>query len=131
MGSADLLPIIFLAGLTFSLQRIGKVSVLAACIPFVSIFALTNRESKMNICIVSTYSCTFDEFQQVVNASMDEASKFLTDWELVKVNDHKSIMLCNVHDMEGMEAFMSTPEMQEWDKANNCVDTIYSMERVN
>jgi hypothetical protein len=55
----------------------------------------------MNICIVSTYSCTFDEFQQVVNASMDEASKFLTDWELVKVNDHKSIMLCNVHDMEG------------------------------
>ena len=85
----------------------------------------------MNICIVSTYSCTFDEFQQVVNASIDEASKFLTDWELVKVNDHKSIMLCNVHDMEGMEAFMSTPEMQEWDKANNCVDTIYSMERVN
>ena len=57
--------------------------------------------------------------------------KFLTDWELVKVNDHKSIMLCNVHDMEGMEAFMSTPEMQEWDKANNCVDVIYSMERVN
>ena len=85
----------------------------------------------MNICIVSKYSCTFDEFQQVVNASMDEASKFLTDWELVKVNDHKSIMLCNVHDMEGMEAFMSTPEMQEWDKANNCVDVIYSMERVN
>ena len=85
----------------------------------------------MNICIVSTYSCTFDEFQQVVNASMDEASKFLTDWELVKVNDHKSIMLCNVHDMEGMEAFMSTPEMQEWDKANKCVDLIYSMERVN
>jgi hypothetical protein len=40
-------------------------------------------------------------------------------------------MLCNVHDMEGMEAFMSTPEMQEWDKANNCVDLIYSMERVN
>ena len=36
------------AGLTFSLKRIGTVSVLAACLLFVSIFALTNRE-KYNV----------------------------------------------------------------------------------
>ena len=36
------------AGLTFSLQRIGTVSVLAVCLLFVSIFALTNRE-KYNV----------------------------------------------------------------------------------
>jgi spore maturation protein SpmB len=36
------------AGLTFSLQRIGTVSVLAACLLFVNIFALTSRE-KYNV----------------------------------------------------------------------------------
>ena len=48
-----------------------------------------------------------------------------------KVNEHKSIMLLNVHDMKKMQAFMTTPEMQEWDKANNCIDHVYSMERVS
>ena len=37
-----------IAGLPFSLQRIGTVSVLAVCLASVSIFALTNRE-KYNV----------------------------------------------------------------------------------
>jgi spore maturation protein SpmB len=36
------------AGLTFSLQRIGTVSVLAVCLASVSIFELNNRE-KYNV----------------------------------------------------------------------------------
>ena len=55
----------------------------------------------------------------------------MSEYELVKVNEHKSIMLLNVDEMEKMQAFMTTPEMQEWDKANNCVDHVFSMERVN
>ena len=84
----------------------------------------------MNICIVSTYSCTFDQFKELVDESMEEAKAFMSEYELVRVNEHKSIMLVNVHDMEKMQAFMTTPEMQEWDKANNCVDHVYSMKRV-
>ena len=61
---------------------------------------------------------------------MEEAKAFMSEYELVRVNEHKSIMLVNVRDMEKMQAFMTTPEMQEWDKANNCVDHVYSMERV-
>ena len=79
----------------------------------------------MNICIVSTYSCTFDQFKELVDESMEEAKAFMSEYELVKVNEHKSIMLVNVHDMEKMQACMPTPEMQEWDKANNCVDHVY------
>ena len=52
-------------------------------------------------------------------------------YELVKVNEQKSIMLVNVHDMKKTQAFVTTPEMQEWEKANNCVDHVYSMERLN
>ena len=85
----------------------------------------------MNICIVSTNSCTFDQFKEIVDESMEEAKAFMSEYELVKVNEHKSIMLVNVHNMEKMQAFMTTPEMQEWDKANNCVDHVYSMERIN
>ena len=55
---------------------------------------------------------------------MEEAKAFMSEYELVKVNEHKSIMLVNVHDMEKMQAFMTTPEMQEWDKVNNCVSKI-------
>jgi quinol monooxygenase YgiN len=84
----------------------------------------------MNICIVSTYSCTFDQFKELVDESMEEAKAFMSEYELVRVNEHKSIMLVNVRDMEKMQAFMTTPEMQEWDKANNCVDHVYSMKRV-
>ena len=34
-----------IAGLTFSLQHIGTVSVLVDCIAFVSFFALTSKEN--------------------------------------------------------------------------------------
>ena len=85
----------------------------------------------MNICIVSTYDCIFKEFEAVVTESQDEVSAFISEWELIKVNDHKSVMFVNCTDMDAMAAFMSTPEMQEWDRANNCVDTIYAIEKVN
>ena len=83
----------------------------------------------MNICIVSTYDCTFEEFEAVVTESQDEVSAFISEWELIKVNDHKSVMFVNCTDMDAMAAFMSTPKMQEWDRANNCVDTIYAIEK--
>ena len=66
-----------------------------------------------------------------VKESEKEISAFASDFELVKVNDHKSIMLINCTDMEAMQAFMTTPEMQQWDEENGCVDVVYSMERIN
>ena len=36
----------------------------------------------MNICIVSTYDCTFEEFEAVVTESQDEVSAFISEWEL-------------------------------------------------
>ena len=85
----------------------------------------------MNLCVVSEYTCTFEDFEAVVKESEEEVSKFVSDFELVKVNDHKSILLLNCTDMEAMKAFMAAPEMKQWDEANGCVDTVYSMERIN
>ena len=85
----------------------------------------------MKLCIVSEYNCTFDEFEAAVKESEEETSAFISDYELVKVNDHKSILLINCTDMETLQAFMTTPEMKQWDEENGCVDTVYSMERIN
>ena len=85
----------------------------------------------MKLCVVSEYNCTFDEFEVVVKESEEEMSAFVSDYKLVKVNDHKSILLINCTDMEAMQAFISTPEMKQWDEENGCVDIVYSMERIN
>ena len=85
----------------------------------------------MNLCVVSEYNCTIDEFEVVVKESEEEMSAFVSDYELIKVNDHKSILLINCTDMEALQALMTTPEMKQWDEENGCVDTVYSMERIN
>ena len=85
----------------------------------------------MNICMVSEYRCTFEEFEAVGKQSEEETSAFITEYELVKVSDHKSILLLNCTDMDALGAFMSTPQMKQWDEDNGCVDIIYTMERIN
>lgn len=81
----------------------------------------------MNTCIISTFNCSFDDFKNKVEEQRSEWSKFVDDYEIVKVNEHKSIMLMNVLDFESMQEFMTTEEMQKWDADNGCVDTVYSM----
>ena len=86
----------------------------------------------MNTLIISTFSCTFEEFKNdVTTLFLEEMCKeFVTDYEFVKVNEHKSHLLMNVLDMEALEAEMTSDAAKEWDKKNNCKDTIYAIELV-
>mgnify|MGYP001388374748 CR=1 FL=1 len=85
----------------------------------------------MNMCIVSEYKCIFEVFKDLVEGSQEEVANFVTEYELIKVNDHKSVLLLNVTDMDACRKFMTTPEMKQWDEENGCVDIVYSMERIN
>ena len=67
----------------------------------------------------------------MVKEGEEETSVFITDYELVKVNDHKSILLLNCMDMEAFQTLMTSPEMKQWDEENGCVDIVYSMKRIN
>ena len=67
----------------------------------------------------------------MVKEGEEETSALITDYELVKVNDHKSILLLNCMDMEAFQALMTSPEMKQWDEENGCVDIVYSMKRIN
>jgi len=73
----------------------------------------------MNLCIVSEYSCTFEDFKEMVDKTTGGTDAFLTEMELIKVHDHKSVLLLHCTDMQALIAFMSTPEMKQWDAANN------------
>ena len=85
----------------------------------------------MNVCIVSTFSCDFEEFKELFGLSCQVIGEWYSEAQRIKVNDHKSIMLANVTNLDKLKEFMSAPEMLEWDKQNNCVDHVYAMERIN
>ena len=84
----------------------------------------------MNTLIVSTISCTFDSFiNEVTNLFLDDLCKeFVDAYEFVKVDEHKSHLLMNVLDMEKLGAAMTCDFAIEWDKRNNCQDTVYKIE---
>ena len=86
----------------------------------------------MNTLIVSTFSCSFDSFEKDVTDLFleDMCKEFVTAYEFVKVDEHKSHLLMNVTDLEKLGAAMADPVATEWDKKNNCNDTVYKIELV-
>ena len=72
----------------------------------------------MNTLIISTFSCTFEEFKNdVTTLFLEEMCKeFVTDYEFVKVNEHKSHLLMNCTDLEKLGAEMESPFAKEWKK---------------
>ena len=86
----------------------------------------------MNTLIISTFSCTFEEFKNdVTTLFLEEMCKeFVTDYEFVKVNEHKSQLFINSTDLEILGAEMQSPFAKEWDKKNNCEDVVYSIKLV-
>ena len=87
----------------------------------------------MNTLIISTFSCTFEEFKHDVTTLFleDMCKEFVTYYEFVKVNDHKSHLLMNCTDLEKLGITMEDPICKEWDEKNNCKDTVYSIELVS
>jgi len=54
----------------------------------------------------------------------------VSEYEFVKAGEHKSHLLMNVLDMEALEAEMTSDAAKEWDKKNNCKDSVYAIELV-
>ena len=84
----------------------------------------------MNLCIVSTFDCTVDDFKALLKEMADDISKVCSEYEIAEMNEHKAVTLANITDMEGLQELMSSPAVLEWDEADNCVDVIYSLEQM-
>ena len=85
----------------------------------------------MNLCVNSTFDCSNEDFQAMFDKFEEDFRKCASDWKISIVNDHEVIILANVTDMEGLQEIMGSDEMTQWDADNNCVDVIYSLERIN
>ena len=68
----------------------------------------------MNTLIVSTFDCTFENFD-----------KFVADFH--EKEGHKSHLILKVKDLEGFAAATSTPKMKDWDRENGYKDICYSL----
>jgi len=86
----------------------------------------------MNTLNISTFSCTFEEFKNdVTTLFLEEMYKeFVTDYEFVKVNEHKSHLLMKCTDLEKLGAEMQSPFAKECDKKNKSKDAVYSIKLV-
>ena len=85
----------------------------------------------MNTLIISTFSCTFEEFKNDVSGFINAMGvDVVSEYEFVQAGDHKSHLLLNVLDMEALAAEMTSDAAKEWDKKNNCNDIVYAIEQV-
>ena len=84
----------------------------------------------MNICIVTKFDCSYEEFTAMLEEIGDDVRHCTSAWEVTKMNDNTAVGLLNVTDMEGLQVIMSSPKVQEQNVANNAVADVYSLEKI-
>ena len=84
----------------------------------------------MNICIVTKFDCSYEEFTAMLAEAGDDVRRRTSAWEVTTMNDNTAVGLLNVTDMEGLQNVMSSPKVQEWNAANNAVADVYALEKV-
>ena len=85
----------------------------------------------MNICVVSTFNGTTDDYMEMFNTTKEKAADFLTDYDIGIIREGKIALMVHISDMGKFQEAMSSEEMQAWDAKFNCVDEVYSLEIMN
>ena len=86
----------------------------------------------MNTLIISTFSCTFEEFEKEITENFFGllVNDYVSDYEFIKVNDHKAHTLIYITDMDSFGASLERDEAKEFDKRNNCKDIFYTLDLI-
>ena len=85
----------------------------------------------MNICVVSTFNGTTDDYMEMFNTTKEKAADFFGDYDIGIIREGKIALMIHIIDMEKFQEVMSSEEMQAWDAKFNCVDEVYSLEIMN
>ena len=79
--------------------------------------------------IVCTFDCSFEQYEETIEKFVKEyGDGVVIDYNLNKINDHKSHSFYNVTSLEAFAKILDNPFAREWDKANNCKDIVYKLE---
>ena len=60
----------------------------------------------MNICIVTKFDCSYEEFTAMLAEVGDDVRRCTSAWEVTKMNDNTAVGLLNVTDMEGLQSVL-------------------------
>ena len=85
----------------------------------------------MNVCIISTFDGTTEDYMEMFNATKEKTKDFMADYHIGIIREGKLMVMMQITDMEKMQEIMSSDEMKAWDEKFNCVDEVYSLEKMN
>ena len=85
----------------------------------------------MNICVVSTFDGTTDDYMAMFNATKEKAVDFFTDYDIGIIREGKITLMIHITDMQSFQELMNSEEMQVWNTKFICVDEVYSLEKIN
>jgi len=83
----------------------------------------------MNICVVSTFDGTTNDYMEMFNATKEKAEDFFGDYDIGIIREGKIILMIDITDMEKFQEAMTSEEMKTWDAKFNCVDEVYSLDK--
>ena len=84
----------------------------------------------MNICVVSTFDGTTNDYMEIFNATKEKAANSFGDYDRGVVRGGKIILMIDIIDKEKFQETMTSEEMKAWNDKFNCVDEVYSLEKL-
>ena len=85
----------------------------------------------MNVCIVSTFEGNTEDYMEMFNATKESTQGIMQEYDLGIIREGKVMLMMQISDMSKMQEVMSSDEMQAWDEKFNCVDEIYTLDKIN
>jgi len=79
---------------------------------------------------VSTFDGTTEDFMEMFNKTKEKAPGLLADYDIGVIREGKIVLMMDVTDMEKMQDVLTSEEMQAWDTKFNCVDVVYSLDKM-
>ena len=92
---------------------------------------MMKRTNQVNICVVSTFDGTTDDYMEMFDRTKENAEGFFTDYDIGIIREGKVTLMIHITDMEKFQELMTSEEMQAWDTKFNCVDEVYSLEKID
>ena len=89
----------------------------------------------MNICVVSNFDpdkgYNFDQFKETYTKNANpQLIDFISNWEISKMNEYKSVIKYQCSDTERLIKWLSTDGMKKCNEENGCTDKIYLLDEV-
>jgi len=66
----------------------------------------------MNVCIVSTFEGSTEDYMEMFNATKKKAQDFMTDYNLGVIREGKVMLMMHITDMNIMQEVMTSDELR-------------------